>query len=138
MKNLIRFVNRRGDVRLMEVSMRLVVDGFNPLVVENIGFNSYYHPTELLLSVAHYGTQNGDAMRDPEIVFAAEFDREGKLSKLHPCYFRNDYLGLETQGYFEEEGRQMMRPQLIAEWRRFAVQWDRNLVAQGFFNGSAR
>src|SRR6202012_5540685 len=42
------------------------------------------------LSVAHYGEQNGDAMRDPEMCF--ELEADGELS---PYYYRNDYVGVE-------------------------------------------
>jgi len=38
------------------------------------------------LSVCHYGEQNGDLMRDPEMCF--ELGR----AILDPFYFRNDYL----------------------------------------------
>src|SRR5580704_8618149 len=44
------------------------------------------------ISVAHYGEQNGDLMRDPEMCFELGF-AEGP--HLEPFYFRNDYLGIE-------------------------------------------
>lgn len=42
-----------------------------------------------LISVAHYGEQNGDLMRDPEMVF--EIERQGEEIKMTPTYWRNDY-----------------------------------------------
>ena len=41
--------------------MKFKQDGFDDLVLETIGENEY--------SIAHYYTQNGDRMRDPEITF---------------------------------------------------------------------
>ena len=45
------------------------------------------------ISVAHYGEQNGDLMRDPEMSFELGLV-EG--AHLDPFYFRNDYIGLGT------------------------------------------
>jgi hypothetical protein len=44
------------------------------------------------ISVAHYGEQIGDLMRDPEMCFEL-VTAEGP--HLDPFYFRNDYIGLE-------------------------------------------
>jgi len=42
------------------------------------------------ISLCHYGEQNGDLMRDPEMVFWK--DENGNYI---PFYFRNDYVGFE-------------------------------------------
>ena len=44
------------------------------------------------LSVAHYGEQNGDLMRDPEMCF--ELGLAGG-AHLDPWYWRNDYVAVE-------------------------------------------
>jgi hypothetical protein len=44
------------------------------------------------VSVAHYGEQNGDLMRDPEMCFELGF--AGGVH-LNPFYYRNDYMGVE-------------------------------------------
>ncbi len=49
------------------------------------------------ISVAHYGKQNGDAMRDPEMCF--ELSRGAHLT---PFYWRNDYAGVEQWSRFIE------------------------------------
>ena len=41
------------------------------------------------LPVTHYGEQNGDLMRDPEMCFEI---RDGELD---PYFYRNDYVGVE-------------------------------------------
>ena len=45
-----------------------------------------------VLSVAHYGEQNGDLMRDPKMCFEIGSNDEPNLD---PFYFRNDYMGVE-------------------------------------------
>jgi len=55
---------------------------FMYLAVEKIGPDAY--------SFAHYGEQNGDAMRDPDVVFYAP----DRLTGVMPVSYRNDYLGV--------------------------------------------
>ena len=81
------------------------------------------------LSVAHYGEQNGDAMRDPEMCF--EFGLAGG-PHLDPFYYRNDYAGMEqwsrsTTGTDYASHRALFRQHVA-----FAKVWDRNLRSQGF------
>ncbi len=61
------------------------------LTVENIGPGPRHLPA---LSICHYGEQNGDAMRDPEMCFEMEIE-DGKVKEFHPYYYRNDYMGVE-------------------------------------------
>jgi hypothetical protein len=62
------------------------------------------------ISVAHYGEQNGDLMRDPEMIFEAEESR--KQMNLVPYYWRNDYAGIEPYFAFVEEGRTLLNAKL--------------------------
>lgn len=57
---------------------------FMPLVVERIGDNPY----GTLISVAHYGKQNGDPMRDPDVVLLHARDN----GSYYPVSYRNDYV----------------------------------------------
>ena len=61
-------------------------DSFMAVVVECIGL----HAKGRVFSVAHYGEQNGDLMRDPDVTFLV-----GENGKVHPLTFRNDYFGAE-------------------------------------------
>lgn len=104
------------------------------LVIEDIqvpGPNGY--PT---LSVAHYGEQNGDAMRDPEMLF--ELAGTSGQIRLVPYYFRNDYVGVEQYSRLNQDGVALFRPGLLREHQRFARLWDRNLRAQGFVEAFQR
>lgn len=88
------------------------------------------------LSVGHYGEQNGDAMRDPEMLFEL-LEISGRIS-LVPYYFRNDYVGVEQYSRLIQDGVMLVRPGLMSEHQRFARMWDRNLRAQGFVEAFRR
>lgn len=81
------------------------------------------------LSVAHYGEQNGDAMRDPEMCFELGFAGGTHLSAF---YYRNDYLGVEQWSRDVIEGNYVQLIALHAQHERFAKTWDNNLRLQGF------
>jgi len=90
---------------------------FMPVVVENIGGDQY--------SVAHYGEQNGDAMRDPEMVF---WRNDGAW---FATYWRNDYAHVETTSVYFENGKpEKFAPKLHVEHTDFAVMWMRNIADQ--------
>lgn len=90
-----------------------------------------------VISVAHYGQQNSDLMRDPEITFEV-VDKDGKPD-LWPFYFRNDYVGIEQWSrYRDESGDLVCLPQRTRDMEAFAVMWDRNLAAQGFLEAFRR
>ena len=82
------------------------------------------------ISVAHYGEQNGDLMRDPEMIFEAE--ESGDETNLVPFYWRNDYAGIEQYSAFAEEGQTLFNAKLKREHIAFARIWDSKLKAQGF------
>ena len=100
-----------------------------PLHIEDIGTDG---PNGLpALSVAHYGEQNGDPMRDPEMLF--EINRKRGEIELSAYYWRNDYLGIEQYSCRRDEnGKPMVRLGLKRQHESFASMWDRNLRAQGF------
>jgi hypothetical protein len=81
------------------------------------------------LSIGHYGEQNGDLMRDPEMCFEL-----GLIGGAHldPFYFRNDYLAIEQFSRSSIHGYYIALSELHEQHKRFAVQWDKNLRMQGF------
>jgi hypothetical protein len=81
------------------------------------------------LSVCHYGEQNGDAMRDPEMCFELGF---AGGAHLNPFYWRNDYAAVEQWSRFIRDGDYCYHPQLHEQHKRFAKLWDKNLRQQGF------
>lgn len=79
------------------------------------------------ITVCHYGKQNGDAMRDPEMLF--EVSGWGLLT---PYYWRNDYAGIEQWSRFIQGENYCFHTELYEQHQRFAKLWDRNLREQGF------
>ncbi|MFI3238794.1 MAG: hypothetical protein R3Y47_12350, partial [Lachnospiraceae bacterium] len=85
--------------------------GFEDLVIEKIGENEY--------SIAHYYSQNGDAMRDPEITFSIE--HEG----IKPLSFLQDNLGQ----FYETDN---VSPEMVADLKEFMSDWFDNLNVQDY------
>lgn len=81
------------------------------------------------LSVAHYGEQNGDLMRDPEMCFELGIGGGAHLSAF---YYRNDYIGVEQWSRNIVGTNYVHLVQLHQEQQKFAELWDRNLRQQGF------
>ena len=81
------------------------------------------------ISVCHYGEQNGDLMRDPEMCFELGF---AAGAHLEPYYWRNDYAGIEQWSRFIRGGSYVFHTALFNEHERFAKLWDNNLRQQGF------
>jgi hypothetical protein len=115
-------------------AVRITVSGFMPLSVEEIGIDGEGHR---LVSLCHYGEQNGDLMRDPDIVFMFQDTPSGSIAE--PVSFRNDYLGLDQEVYrYDDTGtRTHLDTTLTSQLREFAEIWFANLNGQGFFGDQA-
>jgi hypothetical protein len=116
-------------------AVRITVPGYLPLSVEEIGRSE---DGRRLVSLCHYGEQNGDLMRDPDIVFLLHDLPDGTLAE--PISFRNDYLGIEQEVYrYSADGiRTHVAPTLKRDLKDFAQTWFTNLHQQGFFQLAAR
>ncbi len=112
-------------------AVRLTSKGFMPLSVEDIGSSPEGYR---LISVCHYGEQNGDLMRDPDMVFAIH--GQGDCLMAEPLSFRNDYMGINQEVYrYDDHGKRThVDPRLKKELTSFARLWFRNLKAQGFLD----
>ena len=88
------------------------------------------------LSVAHYFDQNGDLMRDPEMIF--EMSKHADETILVPYCWRSDVAGKEQYSTWIEQGRVYVDAKLKSEHIDFARLWDRNLRAQGFIEAFRR
>jgi len=116
-------------------AVRLTVPSFMPLSIEDIGKSG---DGNRLVSLCHYGEQNGDLMRDPDIVFMFHALPDGLAAE--PVSFRNDYMGLcqEVYRYDDAGKRTHVVPRLKRELQEFSITWFRNLRHQGFFSPEAR
>lgn len=140
MKNVEKIIEKLfGSVEAFAESgqyIRVENDGWMPLTIEVVGRKSY----GIEISVAHYGEMNGDAMRDPEMVFI--FQRQDRLQKVRgkleykrvtkskwsPIYFRNDYAGYEQaapEGY-------------VLSDKEFPRIWNKNIGDQGFVKAASK
>jgi len=126
-KTILRILERAGGYR-PSLSIKIENPPFMALVIEAIGAGPLGTPA---ISIAHYGEQNGDLMRDPEMCF--------ELSKPPLCslelvgyYYRNDYMGVEQYSRYIDGTNYVFVPDLYEQHRKFARLWDRNIHAQGF------
>jgi hypothetical protein len=83
------------------------------------------------ISVAHYGKQNGDLMRDPEMIFI----RAPITGDYFPSYFRNDYLGFERESARSEisaSGQRLFsgKHRMQEDQAKFANDWMHNIRYQ--------
>lgn len=115
-------------------AVRIAVSGYMPLSVEEIGSSGDGYR---LVSLCHYGEQNGDLMRDPDIVFLFHNGPDGAAAE--PVSFRNDYLGIVQEVYrYDETGRRThVLLALKQDLKEFAESWFANLKDQGFFASTA-
>ena len=92
----------------------------------------------VVVSVAHYGEQNGDAMRDPEMLFEV-VEAVGREPEFWPFYFRNDYTAVEQWSRRRDEVENLHSlPKRTHDFEQFAKLWDRNLREQGFLEAFRR
>jgi hypothetical protein len=115
-------------------AVRITVEGYMPLSVEEIGIDGEGHR---LVSLCQYGEQNGDLMRDPDVVFMFQDTPHGFIAE--PVSFRNDYLGLNQDVYrYDEQGKRThLDTTLKLHLKEFAQTWFANLEEQGFFGDQA-
>jgi hypothetical protein len=112
-----------------DLAVRILNPPYMPLVVERLPYEREGRGT---IALSHTGEQNGDLMRDPEVVFWMR--RAGSCVTAEPVSFRNDYTGTMQEVYFAEEGKNYVRPKLRDDLRSFCRTWFRNLREQGFFS----
>ena len=117
-----------------DTAVRIRVEGYMPLSIEAIGTSANGNR---LISLCHYGEQNGDLMRDPEMVF--ELFAHGEASAAEPLSFQNDYMGLLQEVYrYDDAGKKThVNTRLKAELKSFARTWCTNLKDQGFLGETA-
>ncbi len=99
---------------------------FMAVVVEDIGGAQLGQAIGTLFSVAHYYTQNGDPMRDPEMVFF-----RGPGGKYFPTMFQQDSAGIyqECVGWAGEKIITYF-PELQDDQVEFANMWMKNICEQ--------
>lgn len=95
-----------------------------PLVLEAL----YQDGTATVYSLAHYGEQNGDAMRDPDM----ELKIDHAAGTVEPLTFQNDYMGVYQEVYITRNGQRLYSPRLWTDLDDFLWHWLQNIAEQGF------
>ena len=134
MKSYQHFATVLAQLLGNDTAIRLTVNGYMPLSVEDIGQSTDGHR---LIAISHYGEQNGDLMRDPEMVF--EIHTSAAPDMAEPLSFRNDYMGLMQEVYrYDDSGKKThVNTRLRRELTSFARIWFKNLKDQGFLGETA-
>jgi len=130
LENLEKIVLAAGGLEALRSGVALKIENkpFLPLSIEHIGL-SLLGSDEI--SVCHYGEQNGDLMRDPDMTFVAIEMADGSIDWL-PASYRNDYLGVFQECLRIKNGEAYVDPQAVESLTQMAVLWDSNLGSQGF------
>lgn len=118
------------SLREMEVGsyLRMEAGGYMPLAVEIIDGGDGWRD----VSLCHYGEANGDAMRDPEMIFRIFAAKGGAKAMAWPTEYRNDWVGARTVAVeWYDGGRYGVRHRTLSSHLSFAKTWLRNLRAQG-------
>lgn len=139
MKTVMEIINREGGIEKLKHGcyeghfyIKIENGGYMPLIIEYVGDGPQGHA---LISVSHNYIQEGDVMRDPEIVFIVVEDKILKKSVWTPKMFQQDNLGIYQEIIFQDEkGIWKVRNRDLVSCQSFAKQWDKNLKAQGFLN----
>lgn len=97
---------------------------YMPLCIERIAPD--------MVGVMHFYIQEGDVMRDPDIVFWTP-----KTGGWYPLEYQQDSLGIYQEIGTVEDGKLRYKPVLYADILGFTTAWAKNLRAQGFLRFDA-
>ena len=118
MKALLAILQKAGGWR-PNLYVKIENPPYLPLVIEAVDESG---PLGLpALSVAHYGEQYGDAMRDPEMRFEIGYAGGAHLI---PYYWRNDYVAVEQVSRAIINDHYVALLQLQEQHEQFAKTWD--------------
>ena len=111
-------INKVGDHVKIDTS-----SAFMPVSVEAIG---EVNGGDLLIAVAHWGEQNGDLMRDPEVVMIKS------SMGYFPISFRNDYVAVNNEAviFTDKGGIKGYYKRMQADIASFTNTWMKNIKNQ--------
>lgn len=89
------------------------------------------HDGSYVVSLSHYGEQNGDLMADPDMEVRVFPDT--KMAEA--MTWRNDYVG-KTSVVYPEPGK--VYPKVKADLNKFLAMWLKNIIDQGHKRASDR
>lgn len=97
---------------------------YMPLTIEAL----YMDGGATVYSLTHYGEQNGDLMRDPDMTMKVDHE----AGTVEPLEYQNDYMGLYQSVYRTIDGKRMYSPRLRTDLDNFLWQWLQNIGEQGY------
>jgi hypothetical protein len=106
-----------------EFSWRFTKPSYLDLTIEIVGPNR--------VAVAHTFTQNGDLMRDPEIVFYVDNDLPPSMNWI-PVELTQDPMGVYRSKFTRRNGREYVDVAFHQEVDELARVWAKNLRHQGW------
>ena len=131
MKYIQQIIEERGGfAAVQENYIRIENEPFMRLVIEVIG--GPYPNGAWEVSVAHYGEQNGDAMKDPEVTFLVLPTAAGLAWQ--PLAYENSYAGAYDEACrVNRDGTLVIcSSRAMAHIAEFVLMWDNNIAEQGF------
>ena len=138
-KNATKIFDSLLDKLNGQTHKKFTSEGFMPLVVEILeGQIATAYGKGKLISIAHYYKQNGDVMRDPEMLFLVvdlRHELQGKEENLFvfPAMYQQDSLGIYEESIVFDNGAVKNCHKL---WQKahanFANTWLVNIRQQGF------
>ena len=135
MKNIQRIIEARGHkLDGSEPAFHIAIDNpsYMRLVIEGIGCSP---DGRQLVSVAHYYEQNGDLMRDPEMVFLVDLEHakfKGQDGWFPVSFQQDGGFALYQEALIFDGSRVLKRPKLFKDLKSFARTWNKNIGEQGF------
>ena len=140
MTNLKKIIAELGGLaELRKDYAKIMNEGWMPLTLEVIGTADLpgIEPWPLL-AVSHTYEQEGDLMRDPEVIFMVRPAADGSVDTLTPMSYRQDGLGICRECYWKDGEKTMVNAREAADLKSFCRDWDKNLGAQGFVKAAWR
>ena len=131
-KNIQAIIDIFGGLdRLRDHPASLRVPGFMTLSVEVVGTGPRGGP---LVSVMHTYEQNGDMMRDPDLVV----ELVPPVNWWLPVSYQQDNLGVFQEAVLLDGDRLVTHSRVVDSLKAFMATWDRNIGAQGFVEEARR
>ncbi|MFO0848318.1 MAG: hypothetical protein U0871_07150 [Gemmataceae bacterium] len=132
MKNVQAIIDLFGGLEnLKDNPISLRVPGYMPLSIEIVGKGPRGGP---LISIMHTYEQNGDLMRDPDLVV----ELIPPVNWWLPISFQQDNLGIFQEAVMLDGDRLITHSRLVDSLKAFMTEWDRNLGEQGFVEEARR
>jgi hypothetical protein len=117
-KNVRAIIDAFGGLEtLKDNPITLAVPGYMPLSIEHLGTGPR---GGVLISVMHTLKQNGDLMRDPDVVVEVIPPAGWWL----PVRYRQDALGIYQEAVVLDGDRLVTRSRLVDSLKQFLVEWD--------------